>query len=84
MEYIAIIGLIAAVFSTISLMPQLIRVKRTKSTKDISTGMFSLICGGQLLWFLYGWFVHDWPLIGSNTIAFLQAVTILGFKMKYR
>ena len=42
MDAITIIGLIAALFTTVSLLPQLIKVYKTKSTKDISTGMFTL------------------------------------------
>ena len=41
MDTITIIGLIAAIFTTVSLLPQFIKVYKTKSTKDISTGMFA-------------------------------------------
>ena len=54
MDTITIIGLIAAAFTTVALLPQLIKVWKTKSTKDISIGMFMLYCGGVLLWFIYG------------------------------
>ena len=55
MNAITIIGLIAALFTTISLLPQLIKVYKTKSTKDISTGMFTLFgVGGTLMVCLWG------------------------------
>jgi MtN3 and saliva related transmembrane protein len=54
MDTITIIGLIAAAFTTITLLPQLIKIWKTKSTKDISIGMFMFYCGGVLLWFVYG------------------------------
>jgi uncharacterized protein with PQ loop repeat len=53
-DTITIIGLIAAAFTTLALFPQLFKVWKTKSTKDISTEMFILYCGGVLLWFIYG------------------------------
>jgi MtN3 and saliva related transmembrane protein len=84
MEAVTIIGLIAALFTTVSLLPQLIKVYKTKSTKDISTGMFSLFCGGVFLWFIYGVFVNDLPIIIANSLAFIQAVAILFFKGKYK
>jgi len=84
MDSITIIGLVAAIFTTIALFPQLMKVWRTKSTKDISTGMFSLYCGGVLLWFVYGVFLNDFPIIIANSLAFIQGVVILVFKAKYK
>ena len=84
MDFITIIGLTAAVFTTISLFPQLIKIWKTKSTKDISTGMFSLFCGGVFLWFIYGVFINDLPIIVPNSLAFIQAIIILMFKAKYK
>jgi MtN3 and saliva related transmembrane protein len=84
MDFITIIGLIAAAFTTVSLFPQLVKVWRTKSTKDISMGMFSLFCGGVFLWFIYGVFVNDLPIMIANSLAFIQAVIIVAFKLKYK
>jgi len=84
MDSITIIGLIAAAFTTISLFPQLIKVWKTKSTKDISTGMFSLFCCGVFLWFIYGVYVNDLPIMIANSLAFIQALIILIFKAKYK
>jgi len=84
MDTITIIGLIAAAFTTITLLPQLIKVWKTKSTKDISVGMFLLYCGGVLLWFVYGFFRNDFAIILANSSAFIQALIILMFKAKYK
>jgi MtN3 and saliva related transmembrane protein len=84
MDTITVIGLIAALFTTVSLSPQLVKVWKTKSTKDISTGMFTLFAGGVLLWFVYGVLVGDLPIILANSLAFVQAVVILAFKVKYK
>jgi MtN3 and saliva related transmembrane protein len=84
MDAITIIGLIAALFTTVSLLPQLIKVYKTKSAKDISTGMFTLFGSGVFLWFVYGVFVNDLPIIVANSLAFVQAAVILFFKAKYK
>ena len=83
MDIITIIGLIAATFTTVSLFPQLIKVWKTKSTKDISTGMFLLFSGGVFLWFIYGIYRRDTPIILANSLAFIQAFIILIFKLRY-
>jgi MtN3 and saliva related transmembrane protein len=84
MNFITILGLTAAIFTTISLFPQLLKIWRTKSTKDISMGMFSLFCSGVFLWFVYGIFINNLPIIIANSIAFIQAIIIIGFKAKYK
>ena len=84
MEIITIIGLTAAAFTTIALLPQLIKVWKTKLTKDISTGMFSLYCGGVFLWFVYGVYLNDIPIMIANSLAFIQALVILMLKTKYK
>jgi MtN3 and saliva related transmembrane protein len=84
MNAITIIGLIAALFTTVSLLPQLIKVYKTKSSKDISTGMFTLFGSGVLLWFVYGVFVNDLPIMVAKSLAFIQAAVILFFKAKYK
>lgn len=84
MDTITIVGLIAAAFTTAALLPQLIKVWKTKSTKDISTGMFLLYCGGVFLWFIYGVDIGDLPIILANSLAFVQALVILLFKAKYK
>jgi MtN3 and saliva related transmembrane protein len=84
MDTITIIGLIAAAFTTIALLPQLMKVWKTKSTKDISSGMFMLYGSGLLLWFVYGVYIKDLPIMLANSLAFIQALVILIFKARYR
>jgi MtN3 and saliva related transmembrane protein len=84
MDIVTVLGLVAALFTTVSLFPQLLKVWKTKSTKDISVGMFGLFCGGVLLWFIYGLFMHDFPIIIANALAFIQALIILVFKVKFK
>ena len=84
MNPITIVGLIAASFTTIALLPQLMKVWKTKSTRDISTGMFTLYSSGLFLWFVYGVYINDLPIILANSLAFIQAVVILMFKAKYK
>ena len=84
MDFITIVGLIAAMFTTIALLPQLMKVWKTKSTRDISTVMFTLYSSGLFLWFIYGVYINDVPIILANSLAFIQAIVILIFKAKYK
>ena len=84
MNYITLIGLIAGAFTAVAFFPQLLKVIRTKSTRDISSGMFSIFCIGVFLWTFYGILTSDTPVIIANILTFVQALIILGFKLKYK
>lgn len=84
MDYVTIIGLAAAAITVVSLFPQLVKIWKTKSTKDISLGMFLLFCGGVFLWFVYGILLQDLPIIIANFLGFIQTLIILIFKVKYK
>jgi MtN3 and saliva related transmembrane protein len=84
MDYVTIIGLVAAALTVIAFFPQLMKVSKTRSTKDISLGMFSLFCVGVFLWFAYGLLTNDTPITIANLLIFVQALVILVFKVRYK
>jgi MtN3 and saliva related transmembrane protein len=84
MDYITIIGMIAAALTVIAFFPQLMKVWKTKSTRDISLGMFSIFCSGVFLWFVYGILMQDLPITIANFLIFIQAFIIVLFKVKYK
>lgn len=82
MDYIEIIGLTAAAMGGISLFPQVLKVLKTKSTKDISREMFLLLAGSIFLWLVYGILLENLPIIIANFFGFIQALVILFFKIE--
>jgi len=84
MNYTALIGFLAATLTTISFLPQVIKVWQTKSTQDISLGMFLLFSGGVFLWLIYGILIQDWAVFLANFVTLILASIILVFKLKYK
>lgn len=82
MDYIEVIGLIAAAMGGMSLFPQLLKVLKTKSTKDISREMFVLLAGSIFLWLIYGILMDNHPIIIANFFGLIQALVILFFKIE--
>lgn len=80
---VSLIGSVAAFCTTIAFVPQLIRVWRLKSARDISLNMFLLFSLGELLWFIYGLFIHSIPVILANAVTLVLAVAILVLKLRY-
>lgn len=84
MDLITTVGLIAGTFTTISFLPQVIRVWKTRSTRDISLMMFLLFTVGIMLWLIYGIYLKQWPVILSNALTLISAIIILIFKFRYK
>ncbi|MBR0740589.1 SemiSWEET family sugar transporter [Bradyrhizobium liaoningense] len=80
---IKLIGFAAATCTTVAYAPQAIKVWKTRSTGDISLGMFLVMVLGLALWLIYGLLSGDAPLIASNAVTMLLAGGILFMKLKY-
>jgi len=85
MEPIAVkmLGFAAATCTTLAYAPQFIKVWRTRSTEDISLGMFLVMVLGLVLWLVYGLLSGDAPLVAANAITIVLAGGILYMKLKY-
>lgn len=80
MDYI---GYAAAICTTSAYIPQVVRVWRTRSTKDISLKMFLVLITGLALWLTYGFLKSEVPIIAANGVTLMLAGTILFFKLKH-
>lgn len=76
-----LIGYLAAILTTVSFLPQVLRVVVTKRTRDISRNMYIIISLGVFLWLVYGFLKSDLPIILANSITLLFTITILVFKI---
>lgn len=82
-DYAEIIGFAAAAGTTIAFLPQAIKTWKTRRTKDLSLGLFSLLTMGVFLWLVYGILINSWPIILANFFTFILASAILIFKLRY-
>lgn len=83
MNYITLIGFVAAFCTTISFLPQVIKTIKTRQTKDLSLGMYSVLCFGIFMWLVYGILDFSLPLILANAISFVLSGIVLMMKIKY-
>lgn len=82
--FIITIGVLAALCSTISFVPQAWKIIQTRDTDSISAGMYALTVTGFALWLAYGIFKQEWPLIVPNAICLCLASFILYRKLRSR
>ncbi len=84
MDWITLLGFAAAILTTSSFVPQIIKVMRTKSTNDISLWMYVVLCTGVFLWLIYGIFINSLPVILANAVTLALGMTVLLYKIKYK
>lgn len=80
---IQIIGLIAGILTSCSLLPQLIKTLKEHKVEGISPVMFVLLLGGTGLWTYYGIIREDMPIIATNALSFVLNIGMLILKFKY-
>ncbi len=77
------LGFAAAVCTTISFLPQVIKTCRLKETRDISLLMYIVLVSGISLWICYGFLIGDYPVFIANGITLILALIILISKIRY-
>lgn len=74
----------AAVLTTAAFVPQAVKAWRSRSTKDVSLAMFTMMVVGIVLWLTYGILIDDVPLILANAVTLILAGAILLAKLRFR
>ena len=76
---ITTMGFIAAAFTTLSFLPQAIKVIKTKNTSGISFSMYLMFTIGVFLWFIYGIVTNQLAVSLANGITLIFAIIILKY-----
>jgi len=79
-----ILGFMAGTLTTISFVPQLHKVWRSKRCHDLSWGMLITFSLGVALWLAYGLFLRAAPIIVTNAVTLALLITISVLKVRYR
>ncbi|MFC1986947.1 SemiSWEET family sugar transporter [Chloroflexota bacterium] len=77
------LGSIAGALVTCSMIPQLIRIFRLKSAREISTLFTALLLIGVTTWLAYGIILSLMPVIIWNAVGAVLAAVLLYAKLKY-
>lgn len=72
-----LVGMLAGVLTSISLLPQLLKIFRTGKVRDISFYMYLILASGISLWIIYGFLISSIPIILANILSLVFCVVIL-------
>jgi MtN3 and saliva related transmembrane protein len=82
-SWITLVGLVAAVCTTTSFAPQVVRVWRLKRAEEISLTTFVVFSIGTLVWLIYGILIGSLPVAIANGVTLGLTSTILWLKVKW-
>lgn len=78
-----LIGTAAALLTTFGFVPQVIKMLRTKSVRDISLPTFIQFSVGMSCWALYGFHLRDVIIISANSIGVAILITAIAVYVYY-
>ena len=82
MEWTSWIGYLAACLTTLSFLPQAIKVIVTRNTQGISGLMYVMFVCGLVMWLVYGLMIEDKAVSMVNFLTLVFAMPILVIKLR--
>ena len=83
-SYQEYLGYTAAILGALSFLPQLVKVWRFRSVKDISLAMYIIYTTSVILWLAYGIIIKSAPLITAEILTLVLVSAILIMKYMWR
>jgi MtN3 and saliva related transmembrane protein len=83
MELANIVGFGAGLLSTVAFVPQVLKIWKSKSARDVSLHTFAAFTAGVALWLAYGIIKQEPPIILWNAVTLALAGAILTMKLKF-
>ena len=83
-DSIEILGLIAAVLTTVAFLPQVYKTWKAKSAESLSLMMLLIFESGVLCWLVYGFLIDSFPVILANGITAVSGFFLIYFKFRYK
>lgn len=83
MDWIQILGIVAGLCTSASLVPQLVKVWKEKEAEDVSLWMLAVLMSGLILWVVYGFLRKDIPIIATNIFSVLVNASLIVLRIKY-
>lgn len=78
------VGIGAGVLTSISLLPQLIKLIREKKAENISLFFLLVLLGGLAMWVWYGIIKSDIPIIVTNCFSIVINLLMIFFGIRYK
>ena len=76
------LGFIAAVLTTLSFLPQALRIRRLGTAGDVSLTMYLMMVTGQVLWLVYALAISSPSMIAANVVGIALVGWVSAMKLR--
>ena len=83
MDLIDVTGSIGAACTTLAFVPQVAKIWRARSAKDVSLPMYVIFTIGVIFWLGYGLMLNSTPIIAANVVTLVLAFAVIMMKLKF-
>ena len=84
MDFVNLLGKLAAISSAVVFLPQVIKTIKTRDTKSISLGMYIIVVLSNSIWTAYAVFVDETAILLAQVFLLPMSTLILIYKIKYK
>ncbi len=79
-----LVGAVAALLTTFGFVPQIIKMRRTRSVKDVSLLTLVQFTVGVVIWGIYGLHLNDIVIVTANVVSLVILVGAIALYFRYR
>ena len=79
-----LVGAVAALLTTFGFVPQIIKMRKTRSVKDVSLLTLVQFSIGVIIWGIYGLHLGDVIIVTANVVSLLILIAAMTLYFRYR
>ncbi|MBS1556556.1 MAG: SemiSWEET family sugar transporter [Bacteroidota bacterium] len=83
MNWIEAVGHFGAFLTSVTFIPQVYKVWKTRSVGDLSLTMMLIVLLSTLVWLTYAFALMLWPVIIANSIVCILSLLLIYFKVAF-
>jgi MtN3 and saliva related transmembrane protein len=76
------LGTAAAILTSISFVPQVLKILKTRNTSGISLIMYALFVSGVACWLVWGLMLDQKPVVIANAVTLVLSSAVLILKIR--
>jgi MtN3 and saliva related transmembrane protein len=82
-NWIELMGHTGSLLSSLTFIPQVYKVWKTRRTQDLSLTMMLIVFSSTIVWVVYGIGLMLWPVIICNSFICLLSLLLIYFKLSF-
>ena len=84
MDWIEFIGHVGAFLTSVTFVPQVYKVWKSRSANDLSLAMMLIVVTSTITWLIYAIALVLWPVILANGIVLSLSLILIYFKLTFK